>query len=84
MNCKNKLYDYFELKQEGLGDRFVNEFDEYLELLRSFPEMYTKFDEEVRKHEKVSLFLLFRTFAPKNKCLKEEEMILSIFQLNRL
>ena len=45
----DNVYEHYESIREGLGEQFENELDEHLELLRGFPEMCAKFDEEVRK-----------------------------------
>jgi len=45
----NEAQDFYESKQEGLGDKFTDDWEEKLFLLRRNPEMYAKFLNDIRR-----------------------------------
>jgi len=45
----DEVAEFYESKQPELGDKFIEELYKKLELLKQHPEMYAKFEKEIRR-----------------------------------
>jgi len=45
----DEVAEYYEAQQDDLGQKFEDDLDEQLERLKSFPQMYAKFNKYARK-----------------------------------
>jgi plasmid stabilization system protein ParE len=80
-----EAYNWYESKQEGLGERFVLDLDDYFERIRSTPEIFPRRYREYRQvvmksfpfvivfeieEKEVVVYAVFNTYQDPNKLQK--------------